>query len=259
MLPALVLAAALLAQAAVPADLEDAVWEAVRPALPFPAATDRNEPIDGSSTARWVVRRAHADERPLVAEVIANPLNRETQERAADDMAAIQREVLAAERRAQAEFDRALGETRASGRPTAVRGVTLDDEGVAGERADAEAGMTIEVETGHAEHVATIHGVDAPAIGNDVPGAAWVMRVPARTVRPSSADRDPQAHYYPAQAIVYFSADRPTVTEATPGVFTVHAPATAGDVVAVVLRGNRELVDSVIAGADWARLSARNR
>lgn len=252
---ALVLAAAVLAQAAAPADLQQAVWDAVQPVLTFPAATDENVPVDGSTSARWIVRRARADEGSLVAEVIANPLNREAQTQAARDMAAIQQEVFAAERRAQAEFERASREARQTG-SAIVRGITLDDEGVAGDRADAEERMTIEVES-RAEHVARIEAVEAPAVKESASGGVWIVTVPAREVR--APDASP-ARYFPAQAIVYLASARPVVNSGPAQIFTVRATsADRGAVVAVTLRGNRDLIDAVVARADWSRVASRAR
>jgi hypothetical protein len=251
----LVLVAMSMAQA--PAEVRSAVWEAVHPALPFPAATARNEPEDGSDSARWIVRRATADEGALVAEVLANPFNRETQTVAVQDMAAIQQEVIAAERRAQLEFDRALSDVHETGTPVTVRGVSLNDEGVAGDRADAESRVTIEVEVGRAEHVTRIEGADAPAIRAHADGAAWVATLPPRTVDSGSSSDAARAHYHPAQAVVYFGATKPTVAESAPRAFSVRATPRAGvdAVIAVIVRGNRALVDEVLAKAQWSRLA----
>jgi hypothetical protein len=252
---ALVLVAAVLAQAAAPAPLQQAVWDAVQPVLAFPAATDENLPVDGSTTARWVVRRARADEGALVAEVLANPLNRETQTQAAHDMAAIQQEVFAAERRAQVEFERASREARQSG-SAIVRGITLDDEGVAGDRADAEERMTIEVESG-AEHVVRLEGIEAPTVKGGVSGGPWIVTMPAREVRTPGAS---PARYFPAQAIVYIASARPLVNPGPSQIFTVRTTsADRGAVVAVTLRGNRDLIDAVVTRADWSRIASRVR
>ncbi len=249
MLRALLFSTTLLAQTAVPYDLREAVWDAVRPALAFPAATERQEPVDGNATARWIVRRARSDEGALVAEVIANPLNPETQTRAAWSMAAIQQEVFAAERRAQVEFERAREAARRSGASVAVQGITLDDEGVAGDRADGEERMTIEMDTRRVEHASHIDAVDAPTVRDNVSGAPWLVKVPAREVQ---RDGESRAQYYPAQAIVYFASAKPIVNETGQRLFTVRA--TGDNVVAVILRGNSGLIDEVIARADWSRV-----
>jgi hypothetical protein len=250
---ALLLAAALLTQAP-SADLDDIVWDAVRPSLPFPEATDEQVPIDGSTTARWIVRRAGEDEDPLVAEVLANPLNRATQERAKQDMAAIQQEVFAAERRAQVEFERARETARRSGAPVSVHGVTLDDEGVAGDRADADERMTIEIETGRAEHVARLETVDAPVLSDMARGAAWLLKVGGREI---PREGEPRSQYFPAQAVLYFSSAKPVISETARHIYTVRASGGRNNVIAVILRGNSELIDRVIGEADWNRVILR--
>ncbi len=246
---AVLLLATLVAQSTVAPDLREAIWDAVQSALPFPAANERHEPVDGNTSARWLVRRAGADDGGLVAEVIANPLNRDTQTRAARDMAAIQQEVFAAEQRAQVEFERAREAARRSGAPVPVEGITLDDEGVAGDRADAEERMTIEVEIGAAEHVMRIDAIDPPTV-TALSGSTWLVKVSAREL---PGDGDARAHYYPAQAIVYVASAKPTFSESARRVFTVRT--TGKDVISVTLRGNSDLIDQVVAQAHWSRVA----
>lgn len=250
----ILLAAVLALQgSATASDVRAAVWAALQPALPFPAATDRNEPVDGSETARWVVRRAAGDEAPLVAEVLANPLNREAQVAAVKDMEAIQREVLGAERRAQAELDRAMSDVRERGGSRQIHGVTLDDEGVAGERADAESTLAVEVDDVMDEDAATITAAEPPAV-TERPGA-FLVRVPARTVEAEGPDG--RAHYYPAEARLYFTASAPSVVPAAAGTFIVRVVPPAGGLTVVVVRGNQALVEQVLERADWSLLASR--
>jgi hypothetical protein len=250
---ALLLVAALLTQAAVPAEFREAAWSAVQPALPYPAATERNEPVDGSDRARWVVRRVPAAEGALIVEVLANPLNREAQNTAVQDMAAIQREVVAAERRAQLEFDRALGEVRETGQPVSVRGVTLSDEGLAGDRADAESRLTVEILMPGSEHTLSIASADAPRFAATTPGAAWVIKTPPRSL----PGPDGRTHYYAAEALVFFGAAKPAIGEKSAQVFTVRATPRDGasSFTLVTIRGNHDLVDDVLARADWSSLT----
>jgi hypothetical protein len=250
---ALFLLAALLVQTA-SADVRDRVWVAVQPALPFPLASEDHVPIDGSTTARWIVRRARSDEGDLVAEVLANPLNEEAQGKAAQDMAAIQQEVFAAERRAQEEFERARETARRTGEAVSIHGVTLDDEGVAGDRADAEERMTIEVEEGRAEHSVRVDAVEAPSLRAMQGADGWIVLFPARELAGTSNSR---GRYLPAEAIVYPGAAKPAVSKEAERVFAVRA--TGDRVVAVTLRGNDDLIDQVLTRTDWSRLSARDR
>jgi hypothetical protein len=135
-----------------------------------------------------------------------------------------------------------------------LQGISLDDEGVAGDRADADERMTIEIETGRAEHVARIEAADAPLLSDTARGAAWLVKTAAREIRREGELR-PQ--YFPAQAIVYFSSAKPAISQTAPGVYT--ARATGDNVIAVILRGNGELIDRVIAQADWSRVTSRHR
>src|SRR5262245_58161285 len=112
----------------------DALAAAVRPALPFPAATSDGElPADQSAIAKWfVIWPSTADDTRII--VKANPLHPDTQKAGAEAMNRINAAVAAAERRAQAAYDKALEELRRTGKGGDIESITLDDEGVAGER-----------------------------------------------------------------------------------------------------------------------------
>ena len=77
--------------------------------------------------------------------MLANPLNDANQLRAERAMAQIQDNIESAARRAAAQYDRAVAEAKRTGRSQDVDGVTLNDEGVAGEKIDAESHVAIEV------------------------------------------------------------------------------------------------------------------
>jgi hypothetical protein len=78
-------------------------------------------------------------------EILANPLNDEYQRRAARAMAEIELSIEAAQRRAEAQYERAIAEAKRTRRSQDVDGVTLSDEGLAGARIDAESHVTIDV------------------------------------------------------------------------------------------------------------------
>ena len=119
--------------------------EILRPALPFPAADVNGDvPVRGGESAKWFVVWPEPDDRTVV--VRANPLHPDTQASGAEAMARIQEAVVAAERKAQAAYDRALKELKQTGKGSSLDGVTLEDEGVAGERIDAELELTITLE-----------------------------------------------------------------------------------------------------------------
>lgn len=128
--------------------LTDRVMQAVRatlaPALPYPASdADGALPANGKSDAPWMVRPIQPGERTL--RILANPLNEEHQRRAARAMAEIEASIEAAQRRAEAQFERAIAEAKRTGRSQDVDGVTLADEGIAGAKIDAESHVTIDV------------------------------------------------------------------------------------------------------------------
>lgn len=128
--------------------LTDRVMQAVRatlaPALPYPASdADGALPANGKSDAPWMVRPIQPGERTL--RILANPLNEAHQRRAARAMAEIEASIEAAQRRAEAQFERAIAEAKRTGRSQDVDGVTLADEGIAGAKIDAESHVTIDV------------------------------------------------------------------------------------------------------------------
>jgi hypothetical protein len=234
--------------------LADAVWAAIAPALPYPPAADDDQPENGSAEPLWAVRRLR--EAPAVGEVVANPLNAENQARAARAMSEILEAVADAERRAQLEFER-LQARRSGGE---MQGISLADEGVAGERADWDAKLTVEARAGGREYEFTVPG-DAPAASPPPAGVAALI-----VARPGEYDETQEAgarrrRYRPAEAWVYIgraakpvieragSANRVRVTRADVG---PSAPA----ILEVRLRGNEGLVRQVIDKASWTSLAA---
>lgn len=121
-----------------------AVRAAVAPALPFPPSDELGSlPADGRNHGPWMVKPLQPGDRTI--EVLANPLNEAHQRRATRAMALIEESIEAAQRRADVQFERALAEAKRTGQSQDVDGVTLNDEGLAGARIDAESHLTIEV------------------------------------------------------------------------------------------------------------------
>jgi hypothetical protein len=139
------LAAAAPAQDSASADrVMNAVRAAMAPALPFPASDELGSlPADGKWNGPWMVKPLQPGER--IIEVLANPLNPEHQKRAAQAMAQIEASIEAAQRRADLQYERAIAEAKRTGRSQDVDGVTLNDEGLAGAKIDAESHVSIEV------------------------------------------------------------------------------------------------------------------
>jgi hypothetical protein len=139
------LAAAAAAQDSASADrVMKAVRAAMAPALPFPASDELGSlPADGKWSGPWMVKPLQPGER--IIEILANPLNPEHQKRAAQAMAQIEASIEAAQRRADLQYERAIAEAKRTGRSQDVDGVTLNDEGLAGARIDAESHVIVEV------------------------------------------------------------------------------------------------------------------
>jgi hypothetical protein len=228
--------------------------EIVRPVLPYPGATrDGDLPEDNSAASRWfVIWPSSADETQVI--VRANPLHPEVQAASAKAMAEINAAVAAAERRAQASYDRALEQLRRTGRSTELENVTLDDEGVAGERIDAELEVTIELSDAAPFDIAT--GV-APKVGEGGNGPTWIVEVAPNTYRPSSGD-DRREHFRAAEAHLYFGlSEPPQVTRyADEARYRVTVPGRS-EAFVVTLRGNTELVTMLLTTVDWAAMSRR--
>lgn len=238
-----------------PAAALDALGDAVRPVLPYPdAGPDGELPADNSAGPRWfVVWPSMAGEPRIV--VKANPLNPDVQRAAAEAMDRINQAVAAAERRAQQAYEKALEELRRTGTTSGlVDTVTLDDEGVEGERIDAELELTIELQPAASFTIATSR---PPVVSPGSNGALWIVNVPANVYRQPSGGTE---HFRAAEAWVYFEGvARP---EVRPGdveplhVVDITAPE---DALAVVIRGNETLLSDVVAGADWQRVANWSR
>jgi hypothetical protein len=230
------------------------VVAAVRPVLPFPAASaDGDVPADNSPTPKWfVVWPTMPDETRIV--VKANPLNPDVQQASLAAMAEINAAIAAAERRAQASYDKAMEQLRKSGKGADLEAVTLDDEGVAGERIDAEQELTVELAPAESFDVSP---GEIPTVSAGANGAAWVVSIAANTYQMSSGT-DRREHFRAAESHVLFgSAARPEVARiGTEPRFRVSV-ATAPDAFRVVIRGNAALVSAVTSTADWSKVAPR--
>ena len=232
----------------------EALTAALKPALPFPSAADDGEsPANNDPEAKWfVVWPSTVDESRIT--VKANPLHPETQKAAAAAMDRIQEAVVAAERKAQAAYDRALEQLRRNGTATDIDGISLEDEGIAGERIDAELELVIELQEPQSFVVRS--GV-APVVAGGSNGATWTVTLPANTYR-ARRGNDLREHFRAAETILYFGAvGRPEVSrKGDDPTFNVTVPP-APEGIAVVLRGNEALLNQVVAAANWAQLASR--
>ena len=225
--------------------------EVLRPALPFPEADVNGDvPVRGGEGARWFVLWPTPEDQRIV--VRANPLHRDTQASGAEAMARIQEAVIAAERKAQAAYDRAIKELQESGKASNIDGVTLEDEGVAGERIDAELELTIVIEPATSYEIGSSR---APQVAAGVNGPTWTVTTPPNVFR-EGADATRRDRFRAAETRLVFadSASKPSVDRrGDRDVFAVTVPSSPTAFV-VVLRGNEELLAQVIGKADWTKL-----
>ncbi|MEZ5286548.1 MAG: hypothetical protein R2712_17425 [Vicinamibacterales bacterium] len=248
----------LLAQGA-PASLLPALRAAVDPALPFPPARADGTPERGGDEVVWGVR--WAQDQALV-EVLANPLNEANRRRALEAEAAIQKSAMQAQRRSQSDYEQALADFARTGRTSEIREISLRDDGVAGERYDAESQVTVSAEpvTGAWQtSVPTARPLEpAPA----PPGAAAVVRVSGHVYLEDGPDGMPgSAHYCAEQAWVFVGTTAPAIASpsGTNAAALSAEPGSAGQAgVVVSIRGNAELVQQVLDRADWTALAVRS-
>ena len=228
------------------------------PALPFPDTDQTGSvPVGGSPDPIWMVRPLQPGERTI--EVMANPLNEINQARANRAMAQIGAAVEAAQRRAEAQYERAVAEAKRTGRSQDVDGISLSDEGVAGMRIDAEAHVTIDVDFNQASYAFTVESSIPPAPSRQVAiaGSVAVITVAANVI-PARIARGVDERYCPAETVVYFGAlGTPEVRQRSEHAFTVTAVAGAsGDTsgvrtLTIRFRGNEMLIADLLRKADW--------
>ncbi len=246
---AFVVAPTLVAQ--VPARMARLV-DAVRPVLPFPSSTPAGDlPADNSAAHKWFViwPTEPGDTRIIVR---ANPLHPEVQEASAEAMEKINIAVAAAERRARESYERALESLRKTGKSGELDVISLEDEGIAGERIDAELEVTIELA---AVESFDIPSGEHPVVQPGTKGAAWVMTIPANAYRTTTGD-DRREHFRAAESRVYLGVTAPPRVAKRDGpVYRVtlneSAPKTGA---VVIIRGNASLVSALTTDTDWSRL-----
>lgn len=236
------------------------VRAALTPALPFPDTDDIGSlPANGSPVPLWMVRPWQPGERTI--EVMANPLNSLNQAHAARAMAQIDELIQAAQRRAERQYEQAIADAKRTGRSQDVDGVGLSDEGVAGARIDAEGHVSIDVDFNQPSYSYTVESSVAPAVAAQAgPVGVAVVGVRSNVYRVKSGPRT-EERYCPAETVLFFGAlATPEVRERSEHTFEIVASgmaAPAGSVVrtlTVRLRGNEDLIASIVATADWGRV-----
>ena len=262
-LPALVLvalAAAAPVSAQPPGDeaAQRALVTALRAALPFPEARPDGTPVDGGVDAVWTV--LWPDPGAGTVEVLANPLNAANRERALAVEKAIQQSAMRSQRRSQGDYEQALEDFQRTGRVSGIREISLDDDGVAGARYDAESHLVVSVRSLDDTLSFDVATAVAPEVVTGVTGPAVVIRVPANVYKEEADPGAPPDEQFCAdQAWLVFGAAGPASMAPGDGVPRVGvtvpvAPGRGGAVVSI--SGNPALVEQALREADWSVLQA---
>lgn len=254
-----IVASPALAQDARDARVMTAVREAMAPALPFPVTDAAGAmPANGNTEALWMVRPIEPGD-PTI-EVIANPLNDLNQLRAARAMKQIESNIEAAQRKAAAQYDRAVSEAKRTGKSQEVVGITLSDEGVAGAKIDADSHVLIEVAFNRDDYQFDVKSSIRPATSSQVaiPGAVAVIVVPSNTY---VDEQEGGERYAEAQTQVFLGrVTTPEIRKRTDASFEVvsqaASPANADLISTLVLRfrGNEVLIADLLGKTNWNAL-----
>ncbi len=231
------------------ATLRRLLRSALAPALPFPDASPEGTPRSGpAEEAVWTVRWPGEGTR---VEVVANPLHPGNHEKALKAEEEIQRSVMQAQRTSLGDYERAASDFARTGRIGAdVREVSLADEGIAGERYDAESQVTIDAEWRRGSYTAEVATAVLPFV-EETPG----LRAPR--LRVSAHEYGVPQRYAAEQAWIFVGVDEaPAVRRASgerAGFSVTLADTRAWLLVAV--RGNAALVSRIVAEAQWSVLA----
>jgi hypothetical protein len=242
--------------------LGDALAAALKPALPFPEADADGTPPDGDSASGWTVRWPAPGS--ATVEVLANPLNPDNRARALKAEAAIQKAAMQSQQRSQADYDKAVSDFQKTGRTSEIREISLRDDGLAGERYDAESQATIEIHVIDVPHRITVATSRPPeAFSGRDGGPTAIVRVTANEYdEPGDGTAPGQPRFCAEQAWVFFGpVTRPVVSRTNEREAAISVPGLPdggdGRMVVISVRGNVEIVDRVLQRADWARFASR--
>ena len=237
---------------------QDDVMKAVRAAMgpgleAFPSTeADGAVPVRGNTEALWMVRPLEPGDTSI--EIHANPLNQVNQAKAAKAMAAIERNIEAAQRRAAAQYDRAVEEARRTGKSQDVDGITLSDEGIDGAKIDAESQVIVDVAFNQPAYRYSITGALQPVQSSEAGGTVSIVAFAPNTYRDPIDKVD---RFFPAETLVFVGRmPAPQVSKRGDNSYEVSATATPTDragVSTIVLRlkGNEALVKDLLNKTAW--------
>lgn len=212
-------------------------------------------PKGGNTEALWMVRLPEAGERAI--EVLANPLNEVNQLKANRAMAAIERNIEAAQRRAAAQYERAVAEAKRTGKSQEVDGVTLGDEGVDGAKIDAESHVTIDVAFNEAVYKFNVMSGSDPQLSTLYNGDVRAITFAGGAYRDADANAD---RFAEAETLLFMGRmAAPQVTRRADHSYEVTATPVPSDrqglnTLVVRYRGNETLVKDLSTKAAWSLL-----
>ena len=237
---------------------QDSVMNAVRAAMApglqsFPdTEPDGATPVGGNTNALWMVRPLQPGDTSI--EIHANPLNEVNQLKANRAMAIIERNIEAAQRRAAAQYDRAVEEARRTGKSQEVDGVTLSDEGIEGAKIDAESQVFVDVAFNQPAYRYLINSGAQPVSSTELAGGVAIVSFPSNTYRDSATNAD---RFFAAEAVVFLGRIvQPKVSKSGDNSYEVFGTATPTDRVGVNtivlrLKGNEALVKELLKKTTW--------
>lgn len=223
-----------------------ALRAAVAGVVDAPEGDADGTPRDGRADAPWLRLPAASPDEAVVT-LVANPLHPEQRARALQAERDIQRAARASQDASQRDYDTAVDAfARGVRTPERLREISLDDEGVAGERYDAESELVVRATWQQGAHVVVRSGTGAPEVPAAA-GRAWV------TVAAPGGEYGSPSRYAPRELWVGVGVSAaPAIRARSAESFEITlGEATGGPWVLVHARGHRALVESLLADAPW--------
>jgi len=229
--------------------LAAALREAVAGALDVPESLPDGTPRDGRAESPWLRVPPSASEEAAVS-IVANPLHPEQRARALAAEREIQQAARASQDASQRDYDRAVDAfSRGLPTPDRLREISLDDEGVAGQRYDAESELTVQATWQEGPLVLTRQGPSAPGPVAST-GRPWVC------VAAAAGEYGRPARYAPTELWVGVGVSAaPSIQALSDTTFEVTLGAASdGPWVLVHASGHRALIETLTGDAPWMPL-----
>lgn len=229
--------------------LAAALRESVAGVLDVPESLPDGTPRDGRAESPWLRVPPSAPDEAVVS-IVANPLHPDQRARALQAEREIQQAARASQDASQRDYERAVDAfSRGLPTPDRLREITLDDEGVAGERYDAESQLSVRATWQEGPFVLTRQGPSAPGpvASADRP---WVC------VAAAAGEYGRPARYAPTELWVAVGVSTtPTIRTLAETTFEVTlGPSPNGPWVLLQAQGDRALIETLIADAPWMPL-----